>query len=132
MGRFFSTRFSYRARSKSKGRSAKKVSWLAAFFLFASLFSLYALMVPSASGRWGRSLAEALDWFAGKGAFFLPLGAGYVSFLLLFKGHKHLRPVRIALSIGLYLAAMVFVTLVGQAIWKETLCGALGAQAAQI
>lgn len=126
MARFLSSRFLYRARSKMKGRSAKKVSWLAALFLFASIFSLYALLIPGGSGQWGTTLAEFFRAFAGKGAVFIPFGTAYLSFILLFKGHKHLRPLRVGLCLGLYLSALVFITLIGQAIWSQNYGGLLG------
>ncbi len=126
MGRFFSSRFSYRARSKTKGRSTKKVSWLAAFFLFASLYSLFSVLFPEASGLWGRHVSDFFVWLSGVGRFFLPAAFAYLSFIFLFRGQKHLRPLRLALSTGLFISAMVFFTLLGTAVWSTNYGGMIG------
>ncbi|MBV9079954.1 MAG: DNA translocase FtsK 4TM domain-containing protein, partial [Elusimicrobia bacterium] len=126
MSRFLSSRFFYRARSKSKSRSARKVSWIAAAFLFASLLAFYSVLFPEAAGEAGRRISDFLTWLCGAGRYLLPPAIGYLSFLFLFKGHKHVRPLRVIALTGLYLCALVVLTLVGKAVWSEPYGGALG------
>ncbi len=129
MGRFSPSRLLYRARSKTKGRSAQKVSWISATGLFVSLYAFYSVLFPAASGRWGLHVAEVLTWLLGPmGARVLPLATAYLSFFLLFKGQKHVRPLKLALFSGLFIFSLVFLSLMGSAVWSSNYGGAVGEQ----
>jgi len=121
----------YRARTKTKGRSARKVSWISATGLFVSLYAFYSVLFPEAAGLWGRHVSDFLAWFAGVGRYVLPAATAYLSFFLLFKGQKHVRPLKLSLSGGLFLAGLIFLTLLGTAVWKENLGGILGLSGAR-
>jgi DNA segregation ATPase FtsK/SpoIIIE, S-DNA-T family len=131
MGRFFPTRFQYRARSKTKGRSARKVSWISATGLFVSLYAFYSVLFPEAAGLWGRHVAQFLTWLTGIGRFVLPAATAYLAFFLLFKGQKHVRPLKLAFFAGLFLAGLIFFSLLGPAVWRQNYGGILGLAGAQ-
>lgn len=126
MGRFLSSRLMYRARSKTKGRSAQKVSWISASGLFISLYAFYSVLFPEAAGLWGRHISQFLTWLTGVGRFVLPIATGVMAFLLLFKGRKHIRPLKLALFSGFFLFGLVFFSLLGPAVWSENYGGVLG------
>ena len=123
----FSSRFSYKARAKSKSRSVSKhVGWISAAVLFTSLLAFYCVLFPEASGLWGRNIAQFLGWLAGAGRYLLPLLTGVIAGMHIFHKDQSWSALKIVLSFGLFFSMMIFFSLLGQAVWNENYGGILG------
>ena len=70
----FSSRFSYKARAKTKSRNSanKHVGLVSAAILFGSLLAFYCVLFPELSGLWGRTTLQFLSWMMGGGRYFFP------------------------------------------------------------
>ncbi|MCG3203671.1 MAG: DNA translocase FtsK [Elusimicrobia bacterium] len=123
----FSSRFSYKARTKNKTRSSgKRVGWISAALAFISVLSFYCVLFPELSGLWGRKIAQFLGWLFGSGRFLFPPLVGYVAILRVFKKDGSWSPLKIFLSLGLLGTVLIFLSLVGQSVWNENYGGILG------
>lgn len=122
----FSSRFSYRARTKSKSRSTQSFGWISAGLLFISIYSFYCVLFPELSGLWGRKIARFLGWLAGTGRYVLPVIIAYVTALRLFKKDSSLTTLQLVLVAGLFGSLLIFLSLLGEAVWKENYGGILG------
>src|SRR5262245_58385610 len=99
----FSSRFSYKARTKSKSRStSKNVGWISAGVLFLSTLSFYCVLFPEMSGLWGQKIAQFLGWLCGAGRYLLPLWLGWIAALRVFHREKSWNTLQMVLSAGLF------------------------------
>lgn len=123
----FSSRFSYKARAKNKSRSSSKhVGWVSSAFLFLSTLAFYCVLFPELSGLWGQKIAQFLGWLLGSGRYIVPVLVGGIAGLRIFKKDHSWSPLRIVLSLGLTWAFLVFLSLLGQAVWQENYGGVIG------
>ncbi len=123
----FSSRFSYKARAKSKSRSSSKhLGWFSAGILFTSLLSFYCVLFPDMSGLWGQKISQFFNWLAGAGRYLLPVLTGTIAGLRIFRKDKGWNTLQIILSSGLFWAVLVFFSLIGGAVWNQNYGGVLG------
>ncbi|OVE76550.1 hypothetical protein BVX98_05665 [bacterium F11] len=122
----------FRARSKEKRRQQKKFDWLAVGIIFVGVLSLYCILFPNLSGLWGRRLAQFLGWLAGFGRFLIPFALLWIGGKTLFNRSQRIQTLKPLLSLALFVSFLVFMTLLGQAVWQENYGGIIGLSGNQL
>src|SRR5688572_21619191 len=116
--RFQSRLAAYRNR-KTKSSSKIKFGWVSAALAFAGAFACYSVLFPDYAGLWGRNTAQFLGWLAGLGRYFLPVLIGYGAVKALLRGGKSIRLLSVLLTTLLFFSSLVFLSFLGEAVWKE-------------
>jgi S-DNA-T family DNA segregation ATPase FtsK/SpoIIIE len=124
----FHSRFSYKARAKSKKSSSTPtaIRWLPAALLFFSVLCFYAVLFPEAAGQFGAKISDFLSWLLGTGRYLFPLLLGTISAIPLFRKGQSWRPLKILMAASVFLSVLVLFTLVGEGVWKQNHGGILG------
>jgi len=120
------SKFFLRARLKSKAQSRKKIDWIGIGLIFLGLFSFYCVVFPEFSGLWGNKTAQVMGWMVGAGRYFLPLIVGYAGIWLLFHAGKKPRILKIVFPLVLYWVFLIFLSLIGDAVWQKNYGGVVG------
>lgn len=124
---YFSPRYYFKSQSRSKSRSSKrKFDWLAAGLILAGVLGLYTVLFPKIAGDWGRKSAQFLSWLAGSGRFLVPVLVGLLGWDLLLKKERQTGIVKKVLLGALSWIFLVFLSLLGDAVWNENYGGILG------
>ncbi len=126
MSPYFSPRYYFKAQAKSKSRSKKKIDWISLGLLFIGVLSFYTVLFPSAAGSWGKKTSQFLGWVLGGGRFIFPVLIGLLGWDLLIKKERKSGLVKKGLIGVLFLSFLVFLSLVGQAVWNVNYGGILG------
>lgn len=111
---------------KKKPKKSHNFDWVSIAFIFLGVLAFYCVLFPAHAGEWGKNIARFLSWFSGLGRFFLPLFLASAGLSLLLRKDHEPKLIRFLLVGLVFWIAMIFLSLLGEAVWGENYGGILG------